>query len=175
MRKRLPDFLTLPSSTIFTFKALPISLTFVFLPLNEKEDVRAATFNSAILVNAFSSSSASPSQKNSFSGSALMLTNGNTAIEGVSRSRPVVTFSIGCEPGRAIVAESGSRDVLATKAAPSTRQNFIVSSVSRRLHWGQRFILLGEIHPFQQTSVTRIVAQRSDHRFCLKEHRHPPV
>jgi hypothetical protein len=53
-----------------------------FFPLNENADVRAATRNASILASAFSISSASQSQKYSFSGSALMLTNGSTAMEG---------------------------------------------------------------------------------------------
>ncbi len=58
-----------------------MSLTFAFLPLNEKAEVRAATFNSSIFASALSSSSARPSQKYSFSGSALMFVNGSTAME----------------------------------------------------------------------------------------------
>ena len=81
MRMRLPDLRTLPSSTELTFKTLPISLTLVFLPLNEKAEVRAATFRSSILASALRSSSANPSQKYSFSASLLMLANGNTAME----------------------------------------------------------------------------------------------
>src|SRR6185436_8908088 len=140
MRNRLPDFLTLPSSIVLTCRASPISSTLTLLPLNENEDVRAATFKSSIFVSAFRSSSASPSQKNSFSGSALMLTNGRTAIEGVSTRRPVVLNSIGSEPESEIGADSDSSGALATKGVPSARQNFSASSVSTRLHWGHRFI-----------------------------------
>src|SRR5262245_47697185 len=140
MRRRLPDFRTLPSSTVFTFSALPISLMLVFLPLNEKVDVRAATFKSSIFDSAFSSSSANPSQKYSFSGSALMLTNGSTAIEGVVLSLPVVTASIGWEPGSEIVADSDSDTVSRTSVVPSTRQNFSASLLSMRLQVGHRFI-----------------------------------
>src|SRR5437667_2566641 len=140
MRSRLPDFLTLPSSTVLTCRARPISSTLTFLPLNENEDVRAATFKFSILASALSSSSARPSQKYSFSGSALILTNDNTAMEGALRSRPVVTSSMGPEAGSAIVADSDSSAVLTVSGVPSTRQNFNVSSLSTRLHWGHRFI-----------------------------------
>src|SRR5438093_1645890 len=61
-----------------------MSLTFAFLPLNEKAEVRAATFKSSIFARALSSSSARPSQKYSFSGSALMFVNGSTAMEFVA-------------------------------------------------------------------------------------------
>src|SRR5438132_3236958 len=138
MRTRLPDFLTLPSSTLLTCSARPISSTLTFLPLNENEDVRAATFKLSIFASALSSSSARPSQKYSFSGSALIFANGSTAIEGVTRSRPVVNSSLGREAGRFIVADSDSE--AATSSVPSRRQNFSVSSVSTRLHVGQSFI-----------------------------------
>src|SRR5258706_1870242 len=140
MRSRLPDFLTLPSSTLLTCRARPISSTLTFLPLNENEDVRAATFKFSIFASAFSSSSASPSQKYSFSGSVLIFANGSTAIEGVTRSRPVVNSSLGRESGRFIVADSDSESKAATSSVPSSRQNFRVSSISTRLHVGQRFI-----------------------------------
>src|SRR3989441_9680876 len=52
-----------------------------FFPLNANDDVRAATRNAWILVRALMISSAMPSVKYSFSGSALMLTNGSTAID----------------------------------------------------------------------------------------------
>src|SRR6267378_639144 len=140
MRSRLPDFLTLPSSTLLTCRARPISSTLTFLALNENEDVRAATFKFSIFASALSSSSASPSQKYSFSGSVLMFANGSTAIEGVARSRPVVISSLGRDAGRAIVADSNSEASAATSGVPSRRQNFSVSSISTRLHVGQRFI-----------------------------------
>src|SRR5258705_12740196 len=142
MRSRLPDFLTLPSSTLLTCRARPISSTLAFLDLNENEDVRAATFKFSIFASALSSSSASPSQKYSFSGSVLMFANGSTAIEGVTQSRPVVISSLGRDTGRAIVADSNSEASAATSGVPSRRQNFSVSSVSTRLHWGQRFIFV---------------------------------
>src|SRR6266404_5988336 len=140
MRSRLPDFLTLPSSTLLTCRARPILSTLAFLALNENEDVRAATFKFSIFASALSSSSASPSQKYSFSGSALMFANGSTAIEGVTRSRPVVISSLGREAGRVIVAGSDSEAKAATSSVPSRRQNFSVSPISTRLHVGQRFI-----------------------------------
>ena len=52
--------------------------------MNEKEDVRAATWRPSSWVRALMMSSVMPSAKNSFSGSALMLANGRTAIEGVA-------------------------------------------------------------------------------------------
>src|SRR5260370_21633229 len=140
MRSRLPDFLTLPSSTLLTCRARPISSTLAFLALNENDEVRAATFKFSIFASALSSSWVRASQKYSFSGSVLMLANGSTAIEGVTRSRPVVISSLGREAGKAIVADSDSEAAAATSGVPSRRQNFSVSSVSTRLHVGQRFI-----------------------------------
>ena len=72
---------TLPSSTVatFSFRAMPPMSS--FFPLNAKDEVRAATRSAWILVSALMISSAMPSVKYSFSGSALMLTNGRTAID----------------------------------------------------------------------------------------------
>src|SRR5258705_13952024 len=124
MRSRLPDFLTLPSSTLLTCRARPISSTLKFLALNENEDVRAATFKFSIFASALSGSSASPSQKYSFSGSVLMFENGSTAMEGGTRSRPGVSSWLGWEEGRVIFADSDSDDEAATRSVPSRRQNF---------------------------------------------------
>src|SRR5215471_7222757 len=81
MRNRLPERRTLPSRTVLTFKARPISLTLVPVPLNEKAEVRAATLKSLILASEFKSSSDNPSQKYSLSGSLLTFTKGKTAID----------------------------------------------------------------------------------------------
>ena len=69
-----------------------------------------------------------------------MFTNGNTAMEGGLRSRPVERSSIEVEAGRAIVADSDVEAAPATRRAPSTRQNFRASFVSTRLQVGQCFI-----------------------------------
>src|ERR1700758_1433636 len=53
----------------------------VLVPLNEKEEVRAATCSSLISARELSSSSVRPSEKYSWSLSPLMFTNGSTAIE----------------------------------------------------------------------------------------------
>src|SRR5215471_7987489 len=140
MRRRLPDFLTLPSRMDFTFRAVPISLTFGFLPLNENEEVRAATFKSSIFASAFNSSSANPSQKYSFSASALMLTKGRTAIDGLSASCDVGRSALRDNEGRVNVAEDSASAAPFKRRAPSARQNASASSVSTRLHVGQRFI-----------------------------------
>ena len=54
------------------------------LPLKLNADVRDATRRPRIFESTLSSSSAMPSAKYSFSSSSLMLTNGSTAIDGVS-------------------------------------------------------------------------------------------
>jgi hypothetical protein len=81
MRTRLPALRTLPSSTVATPSARPISSTVAGLSLNANADVRAETRKPLILASTFSISSASPSEKYSSSALALRLTNGRTAIE----------------------------------------------------------------------------------------------
>jgi hypothetical protein len=61
-----------------------MSLTSIDLPLNENDELRAATRRPSICPSALMISSEMPSLKNSFSASALKLANGNTAIEGAS-------------------------------------------------------------------------------------------
>src|SRR4030095_4052673 len=61
-----------------------MSLTSIDLPLNENDEVRAATRRPSICPSALMISSEMPSLKNSFSASALKLANGNTAIAGAS-------------------------------------------------------------------------------------------
>ena len=61
-----------------------MSLTSIDLPLNENDELRAATRRPSICPSALMISSEMPSLKNSFSVSALKLANGNTAIEGAS-------------------------------------------------------------------------------------------
>ena len=140
MRTRSPAFRTLPSRTVLTPSASPISLTFVFFPLKENADVRAATFRLSIFVRAFNNSSANPSQKNSFSGSELMLTNGSTAIEFAAlenifvRPLPLSTNPEmppeGGTPslGNIAVASSAETPGPSSSALPSSRQKFNVSS-----------------------------------------------
>ena len=61
-----------------------MSPTSTDLPLNENDDVRAATWRPSICVSALMISSEIPSLKYSFSGSGLMLAKGSTAIDGGS-------------------------------------------------------------------------------------------
>src|SRR5712692_10427344 len=68
------------------------------------------------------------------------------------------------EVGRIRVADDSSmRDVSSMRSTPSTRQNLSVSSVSTRLHCGQRFIFYGcslpESDAPQQVGVARVVAK----------------
>src|SRR5215470_2119773 len=146
----------------FTFRAVPISLTFRFLPLNENEEVRAATFKSSIFASAFSSSSANPSQKYSFSASALMLTKGRTAIEGLPASCDVGSSPLRDNEGRVNVAEDSASAAPFKRRAPSTRQNASASSLSTRLHVGQRFMVS------RQCGSVRAQCSREDFRSkCL--------
>src|SRR5437660_843584 len=61
----------------------------------------------------------------------------------VVSGRMLVSISVAADPERnfAVPASLMADDESLTKAAPSMRQNTSVSSVSMRLHWGQRFIL----------------------------------
>mgnify|MGYP006370172845 CR=1 FL=1 len=79
------------------------------LPLNEKADVREATLRPSTLANTLSSSSEMPSAKKPFSTSVLMLTKGNTAIDG-----PVAAGACSCDaPGCAVIA-TGAAGMRAT-------------------------------------------------------------
>ena len=80
MRIRFPTLRTLPSSTEVTPSFSPISRTSACLPLKAKEEVREATCTPGTLASALMISSVIPSLKYSFSGSALMLVSGRTAI-----------------------------------------------------------------------------------------------
>ena len=62
-RRRSPALRTLPSSTVVTCICSAMEAKSVAFPRNWKEAVRDATRSSGILVSAWMSSSASPSQK----------------------------------------------------------------------------------------------------------------
>src|SRR5689334_21217316 len=81
MRRRLPILRTPPSRTVETFSLRPISPMSSFFPLNANDEVRDATRSDWIRESALMISSAMPSAKYSFSGSALMLANGRTATD----------------------------------------------------------------------------------------------
>ena len=80
MRTRFPTLRTLPSSTELTPSFSPICRTSTSLPLKAKEEVREATCMPGTLARALMISSVMPSLKYSFSGSALMLASGRTAM-----------------------------------------------------------------------------------------------
>ena len=80
MRTRFPTLRTLPSSTELTPSFSPICRTSTSLPLKAKEEVREATWMPGTLARALMISSVMPSLKYSFSGSALMLASGRTAM-----------------------------------------------------------------------------------------------
>ena len=81
IRTWFPARRTDPSSTVRTFSCSPMRRRFSFFPLNENDDIRPATRNSATCVSALRISSVMPSAKNSFSASALRFANGSTAID----------------------------------------------------------------------------------------------
>ena len=81
---------TEPSSTLATCSCRAISGISTPLPLNENDEVRAATLSCGILASRLSNSSEMPSEKYSLVLSSLMLTNGNTAIEFSEIAAPFV-------------------------------------------------------------------------------------
>ena len=87
-------------------------------PLNWKDDVRAATRSSGIRARAFSSSSARPSAKYSWSFSALMSTKGRTAIE----ARRVLPRPPPAVPRAALPAEPERRPASGQATAPTAIQ-----------------------------------------------------
>src|SRR5262249_30027509 len=62
-----------------------------------------------------------------------------------------ISFAAEAEPSCAVPASLFNGDDASTSVVPSTRQNFSASSVSTRLHCGQRFIV-----NVRQTSVCRL-------------------
>jgi hypothetical protein len=95
IRTRLPALRTLPSSSVLTPSFCPMVRKSSFLPLNAKHDVRPVTLSPGFLARTFSSSSVRPSEKYSFSGSALMFVKGRTAIDGVSCLESLVAAGAG--------------------------------------------------------------------------------
>ncbi len=81
IRSRVPAFRTVPSSTAETLSIAPMVRTSSRRPLNANTEVRDATTRPSTLASALISSSVIPSLKYSFSGSALALTKGRTAID----------------------------------------------------------------------------------------------
>src|SRR5580658_2923591 len=93
-------------------------------PLNEKADVVAATCNSLIRVSELSNSSVRPSEKYSWLGSPLMLTNGSTAGEcgGAVNAMGVSAWVVrpAADVGLAVRGLSTSRYAVATAASTAT-------------------------------------------------------
>ena len=83
IRRRSPDFRTVPSSTTEAPSNAPTARTSSGLPFKANVEVRDETRKPAILASASMSSSVMPSLKYSFSASELAFTNGSTAIERV--------------------------------------------------------------------------------------------
>src|ERR1700683_604242 len=119
MRTVLPDLRTLPSSTAPTLSLWAIVSTSTFSPLNEKDEVRAATWSSLTSVRELSSSSVSPSEKYSCSLSPLMLTNGSTAIECGGGLKAVTAAPAGAAASG--VACLAIQNLLARKYVSATR------------------------------------------------------
>src|SRR5689334_9384793 len=93
-----------------------------------------------------------PLQAKDLGASTLVGKSLRSASDEVSTDDSFVTVTAGVAsvvlvPGRTCVSEYSSTAESLIKTIPSTRQNFSDSSVSTRLHWGQRFI-------FCKTSVS---------------------
>ena len=88
MRTRSPACRTLPSSTVVAPSRLPISFRVCCRCLNGMTEVREITWRARIFDRCAMTSSVIPSAKYSFSGSALRLRNGSTAMDR-ARGAPV--------------------------------------------------------------------------------------
>ncbi len=80
-RRRRPDLRTLPSRTVATLRARAISRTSSRRSRKANDEVRDATRSASSLDSELMISSAMPSAKYWFSGSALRLAKGSTATE----------------------------------------------------------------------------------------------
>ena len=85
MRSRSPALRTLPSRIVPACSSRPISAMLLPVSLYCMIEVRAITVRSCSRDSLEISSSVMPSEKYSFSASALMLTNGSTAMRYLSK------------------------------------------------------------------------------------------
>ncbi len=76
--------------------------------------------------------------------------------------RMLVSISVAVDPSFAVPASLPSNEESLTSAVPSARQNTSVSSVSTRLHWGQRFIKYS-ILPVPKSGFVRVYLFRVSH------------
>ena len=67
-------------------------------------------------------------------------------LESVRCGRMLVWTSVAAGAPNCAVPASLSSDGSLTRVTPSTRQNFSASSVSPRLHWGQRFMIQKDLY-----------------------------
>ena len=126
---------TLPSKTVRTRSFSPIARMSSLAPLNANADVRDATRSEGMELNAFRISSAMPSQKYPFSGSALRFTNGNTAIECSGAGAVWARMGV----GSATVTGPGVLSAATNSAAPSNRSAGAFASArvtACSSHWG---------------------------------------
>jgi hypothetical protein len=84
--------------------------------------------------------------------------------------RMLVSISVcaDAEPSRAVPASALSDEESVTSAVPSPRQNARASSVSTRLHWGQRFIF-GVLRP--DAALLRAIRLQQRRMFDHKQKR----
>ena len=115
MRSRLPARRTVPSRIADTLSRAPSSRTSSRRPLSANTDVRDATWRPSTLLSAVISSSVIPSLKYSFSGSALALTNGSTAM--VRASRMVPAPAAGMTSGTGATSASANSVIVAKRSA----------------------------------------------------------
>ena len=90
IRTRLPARRTLPSSSVATSSAAPISRRLWSRALNRMTEPRPITLSERIFESWAITSSVIPSAKNSFSGSALRFWKGSTATDGSRGARATV-------------------------------------------------------------------------------------
>jgi hypothetical protein len=124
---RLPDLRTLPSSIWATCSLSAADSRSVILPLNENDEVRDATRRFGRRVRTFRSSSVRPSQKCSWSFSALMSWKGSTAIDARLAASPLLS-------ARGIVAVRRSSPKRGGGRCTGTRNPALVALIRRVVH-----------------------------------------
>jgi hypothetical protein len=166
MRARLPALRTLPSSTVATPNSWPMTRRSSVLPLNEKEDVLPDTRSPSIWASALSTSSATPSEKYSWSFPGLMSTKGSTAIDGGVDWGPSTLRSANTAspaPRRMLAATSPprARRRRAAGTDPAAGGGVTVILPARRSKTHARTLVIGKPAASAQMTARRVQSGRS--------------
>ena len=126
-RSRSPLRRTVPSTIPATSSALPMSCAFADLPLNENDDVRAASRSPGSWDSACASSSVMPSEKYSSFASPPVFTNGNTAMVDIVLESPVIAVDL--KRRATNTAPIASNAAIAMPPATAVRRRDVVKGV----------------------------------------------